>query len=216
MRKINLLKSLPKVKRLLENRKKEKNIKIIKISRKYGKQYFDGNRKYGYGGYKYDGRWKSVAKEIIKKYKLKKYSKILDIGCAKGFLVKDLVDLNMDAYGIDISKYAIKNCHSDVVGRLSVLNAKELYFQNNSFDFVISLNTLHNLTKKECLQALKEINKVSKGKSFIQVDSYRNLKEKKLFMNWVLTAKFHDYPKQWIKLFKEAGYTGDYNWTIIK
>ena len=216
MRKLNLLKSLPKVKRSLVNRQKKKNYKIIRISRKYGQKYFDGDRKYGYGGYKYDGRWKSVAQDIIKIYNLKKHSKILDVGCAKGFLVKDLLDLNMDAFGVDISNYAIKNCHRDVIGRLSSANAKDLPFQSNSFDFVISLNTLHNLKKKECLDALKEIQRVSKGKSFVQVDSYRNSKEKKTFLNWVLTARFHDYPKKWKKLFKEAGYTGDYNWTIIK
>ena len=135
---------------------------------------------YGYGGYKYDGRWVSVAKRIKKIYKLKKNAKILDIGCAKGFLVKDLIDLGFDAYGLDISEYAIKNSHEDVVGRIHLGNAKKLPFADNTFDFVISLNTLHNLEKKDCKVALKEIVRVSK-KSFIQVDSYRDKKEKNIF-----------------------------------
>ena len=216
MRKINLLRSLPKVKRSIKNRFKKKNIKAVKISRQYGQKYFDGDRKYGYGGYNYDGRWKSVATDIVKIYKLKKNSKILDIGCAKGFLVKDLLDKKMNAFGIDISEYAIKNCHKDVIGRLSIGNAKKLPYPDKSFDFVISLNTLHNLNKYECLRSLKEIQRISKGKSFVQVDSYRNIKEKKIFLNWVLTARYHDYPKKWINLFKKAGYKGDYYWTIIK
>ena len=107
MSEVNLLNSLPKPKRSINERSKKKSKKIITISRKYGKLYFDGPREYGYGGYYYDGRWKSVAKDIIKKYKLKKGQKVLDIGCGKGFLVKDLVDLGIDAYGLDISKYGI-------------------------------------------------------------------------------------------------------------
>jgi len=215
MRKLNLLNSIKKINRSIPERKIKKNKKVINISRQYGYEYFDGDRMYGYGGYKYDGRWISVAKRIKKIYKLKKNAKILDIGCAKGFLVKDLIDLGFDAYGLDISEYAIKNSHKDVAGRIHLGNAKKLPFADNTFDFVISLNTLHNLEKKDCCVALKEITRVSKGKSFIQVDSYRNKKEKKIFLDWVLTAKHHDYPNNWIKLFKSSNYNGDYNWTIV-
>jgi len=215
MRKINLLNSIKKIKRSVIDRKLKKNENVIKISRKYGYEYFDGDRLYGYGGYKYDGRWISVAKRIKKIYKLKKNSKVLDIGCAKGFLVKDLLDLGLDAYGLDISEYAIKNSHKDVVGRIHLGDAKKLPFADNTFDFVISLNTLHNLEKKECQVALKEITRVTKGKSFLQVDAYRNKKEKKIFLDWVLTAKYHDYTYNWIKLFKNSKYNGDYYWTIV-
>jgi len=215
MSEVNLLNSLPKPKRSINERSKKKSKKIINISRKYGKLYFDGPREYGYGGYYYDGRWKSVAKDIIKKYKLKKGQKVLDIGCGKGFLVKDLVDLGIDAYGLDISKYGIRNCPEDITGRLHLGSADNLNFLDNSFDLVISINTIHNLTKSKCLIALKEIERVSRGKSFVQVDSYKNLKQKKIFLNWVLTAKYHDYPKNWIKLFKKAKYKGDWYWTIV-
>ena len=215
MSEINLLKSLPKPKRSINERSKKKSKKIIDISRKYGKLYFDGPREYGYGGYYYDGRWKSVAKDIVKKYKLKKKQKVLDIGCGKGFLVKDLVDLGIDAYGVDISKYAIQNSPKDMIGRLHHGSADNLVFDDQSFDFVISLNTIHNLSKSKCLVALKEIQRVSRGKSFVQVDSYKNLKQKNIFLNWVLTAKYHDYPNNWKKLFKKAKYTGDWYWTIV-
>ena len=149
MSEINLLKSLPKPKRSINERSKKKSKKIIDISRKYGKLYFDGPREYGYGGYYYDGRWKSVAKDIVKKYKLKKKQKVLDIGCGKGFLVKDLVDLGIDAYGVDISKYAIQNSPKDMIGRLHHGSADNLVFDDQSFDFVISLNTIHNLSKSK-------------------------------------------------------------------
>jgi len=215
MKEINLLNSIKKIKRSITNRKKDKNTRVINISRKYGFDYFDGERKYGYGGYQYDGRWISVAKRIKRIYKLKKNSKVLDVGCAKGFLVKDLIDLGLDVYGLDISEYAIKNSHKDVVGRIHLGSADKLPFADNTFDFVISLNTLHNLSKKDCEIALKEIQRVTKKKSFVQVDSYRNLNEKNLFLDWVLTAKYHDYPHNWKKLFKKSNYKGDYFWTIV-
>lgn len=215
MKKINLLNTIKKASRNIKERSFKKSKKIISISRKYDFDYFDGDRKYGYGGYKYDGRWIPVAKRIKKIYKLKKGAKILDIGCAKGFLLKDMLDIGLDPYGLEISSYAIENCHKDVIGRIHLGSAESLPFPDNSFDFVISLNTLHNLNKSKCEIALKEIMRVSKGKSFIQVDSYRNLKEKKLFLDWVLTAKYHDYPKNWLKLFKKSSYKGDYFWTIV-
>jgi len=215
MPEFNLLNTHPKIKRDIKSRKKFKNKEVIKISRKFEKHYFDGSRKYGYGGYYYDGRWIAVAKNIKQNYNLKKGSKVLDIGCAKGFLVKDLLSLGIDAYGIDISKYAIKNCEKEVIGRLHQGSADKLPFPDNSFDFVISINAIHNFNKRGVLKSLKEISRVSKKNSFIQVDSYRNKNERKIFLDWVLTAYYHDYPKNWIKLFKEAGYKGDYYWTIV-
>ena len=215
MRKINFLKSIKTKKRNINERNKAKSKKKIEISRKYGKEYFDGKRDYGYGGYYYDGRWIKVAKYFKKKYRLKKGSKVLDVGCAKGFLIKDFLDLGIDAYGLEISDYAINNSPKEILGRIHKGNAKKLPFPDNSFDAVISINTIHNLTKKECEAALREIQRVTKKNSFVQVDSYRNKKEKKIFESWVLTAKYHDFPKNWIKLFKKSGYKGDYFWTLI-
>lgn len=215
MRKVNLLKSTKKKKEELEKRISLKNNNIINISKKFGKEYFDGSRLYGYGGYKYDGRWVKVAKNLIKHFKLKKNSKILDVGCAKGFLVRDLYDQGMNAFGIDISKYALKNCDKKIKNRLFYGNAKKINFEDNSFDLVVSINCVHNLKEKYCIKALKEIQRVSKGKSFVQVDAYENLKEKKLFLKWVLTAKTHGSPAMWKKIFNKAGYKGDYYWTKV-
>ena len=217
MRKVNLLKSLPETKRNIKKRSAGKSTEVINEARKFGYMYWDGPREYGYGGYKYDGRWRSVARDIIKHYSLKPGMKVLDIGCGKGFLVKDLIIEcpGLDVFGIDISEYAIMNCEKEVIGRVSYGNAKSLLFPDSSFDCILSINAIHNLNKKEVEMALKEIVRVSKGMNFIQVDSYLNVQEKIKFEEWVLTAKYHDYPEKWIKLFEKCGYNGDYFWTIV-
>ena len=215
MPEINLLKSLPASKKNVKKRSEGKNQDVIKASREYGELYFDGPREYGYGGYKYDGRWIPVAKDIIEHFGLKKGSRVLDVGCAKGFLVKDFLDLGIDAYGLDISEYALKNCEEETVGRLHLGSAEKLPFPDNSFATVVAINSIHNLKKEKCISSLKEIQRVSPKNSFVQVDSYRNEEEKEIFLSWVLTAEYHGYPDEWISTFKEAGYTGDYYWTIV-
>lgn len=214
---LNLLSEYPKAKRKISSRLKNKKFNR-EIAKKFGKEYFDGPRSQGYGGYKYDGRWVSIAKEIINHYKLGDNSKILDIGCAKGFLVKDLMDISskIQAYGIDVSEYAIKNCHPNVIGRVHCGNAISLPFPNNSFDFVISINTIHNLSINDCKKALKEIIRVSKSnKYFIQVDAYYNEKDKKKFIDWMLTAKTYGTPEEWLRILDEINYKGDYYWTTM-
>jgi len=218
MIKINLLKSLPKSKRKVKSRFSKKTEKKIKISRKYDFDYFDGSRDYGYGGYYYDGRWVSVAKDIIKFFKLKKNDKILDVGCAKGFLLYDLFNQGMDVYGLDVSKYAKNKSIIPIKKKINIGDAKNLPYPDNFFDAAVSINTIHNLEKNDCINAIKELNRVVKNKKkiYIQVDSYTNKLQKKIFEEWVLTAKFHDFTYNWIKLFKECNYKGSYNWTIIK
>lgn len=217
MPEIDLLSSLPKTKRNVTARAHEKTPEIIRIAREYGEMYFDGPRTHGYGGYRYDGRWLPVAKDIIDRYNLKKGDRILDVGCAKGFLVKDLLITcpGLEAFGLDISHYALQNCEPEVVGRLHQGSADRLPFPDNSFDAVISLNTIHNFTRDRAVIALREIQRVSKGNAYVQVDSYRTPEQKQLFEEWVLTAEFHGYPEEWFEVFEEAGYTGDYNWTIV-
>ena len=215
MVKVNLLRSIPKSNRKVKNRLDKKNKSVIKISKKFGAKYFDGERKYGYGGYKYDGRWQGVAKDIIKHFSLKKGSKVLDVGCAKGYLVRDLLDQCIDAYGIDISRYALENADKKVKNRLFYGNAKKINFKNNFFDAAISINCIHNLKKKYCIMALKEIQRVSKGKCFVQIDSYETAKEKRLFLDWVLTAETHGSPEEWYKIFNKAEYKGDWYWTKV-
>lgn len=218
MQEINLLRGLPQSKRNVQARQEAKDPEVIRISKEFGEMYFDGPRSYGYGGYYYDGRWLPVAKDIIEHFNLKSGDRVLDVGCAKGFLVKDLMAVcpGLEVFGIDVSDYALKKCEPEVIGRLHKGRADQLPFPDNSFDAVISLNTLHNYSREGVIGALKELQRVSKGKSFIQVDSYHTPEQKKLFEDWVLTAEFHDYPEQWLSVFHEAGYTGDYFWTILE
>ncbi|OUU62638.1 MAG: methyltransferase [Alphaproteobacteria bacterium TMED62] len=216
MAEINLLKCLPKSNRKINIRKKKKSSKNIKIAKEFGKEFFDGPRACGYGGYYYDGRWKPVAHDIYTHYKLKKSDKFLDIGCAKGFLVKEMLSLGIDSYGIDISDYAIKNSEKETFGRLHRGSAISLPFPDKTFECVVSINTLHNFNKKDFVLALKEMIRVGKKSYFIQVDSYLNNLQKKKFEDWVLTAECHGYPKEWIKLFNKAGYKGDWYWTITE
>tara|TARA_B100000427_G_scaffold298277_1_gene279181 strand:+ start:382 stop:1038 length:657 start_codon:yes stop_codon:yes gene_type:complete len=213
---VDLLRSLPKTKRNVGARETAKTEEHIRISCEFGEMYFDGPREYGYGGYRYDGRWKPVAKDIVTHFGLKPGDRVLDVGCAKGFLVKDLLAIGIDAYGIDVSKYALMNCEPEVVGRLQVGSCDDLPFPDKSFDAVLAINIIHNMDRGGCIRALREMERLAPGKGFIQVDSYHTPEQKAVFESWVLTAKFYDYPEGWLKVFDEAGYTGDWDWTVIE
>lgn len=217
MAEVNLLKGLPQSKRKVQARAEAKTDEVIAKSREYGELYFDGPRDYGYGGYRYDGRWVPVAEDMVKYFHLKSGDRVLDVGCAKGFLVKDLMKVcpGLEVFGLDISEYALMHCEPEVVGRLHLGNAMKLPFPDKSFQAVLSLNTIHNLERVDAATAIQEIERLAPGRGFIQVDSYHTSEEKSIFEDWVLTAKFHDFPDGWISLFKEAGYTGDWYWTIV-
>jgi ubiquinone/menaquinone biosynthesis C-methylase UbiE len=217
MAEVNLLAALPKGKRNLAART-AKTDEHVRVSREYGQMYFDGPREYGYGGYRYDGRWIPVARDMVAHFGLKAGDRVLDIGCAKGFLVKDLMQVcpGLEVFGIDVSRYALTHCEPEVVGRLHLGSADDLPFPDRSFQAVITLNTVHNLERPDCIRALREIQRLAPGKGFVQVDSYRTPEQRAVFVDWVLTAKHHDYPEGWIKTFAEAGYTGDFFWTIIE
>ena len=213
---INLLKKYPKTKRDLKSRLIKKTSNDRAIARKFGYDFFDGDRKNGYGGYYYHPRfWNEVVKDFIKFYKLNKKSKILDIGCGKGFMLHDFKQAipEITVRGIDISKYAINNSLLSVRKYLKIGNAKKLNFPDNYFDLTISITTLHNLNLNDFKKSITEIQRVSK-KSFITVDSYRNEEEKKRMDAWNLTALTYMHRKDWIQLFKEINYTGDYFWFI--
>jgi len=215
-REVDLLRSIPRPKRNLAERTQRRSHEVIRESKKYGQMYFDGPREYGYGGYKYDGRWKSVARDIVEHFELSAGDRVLDVGGAKGFLVKDLVDLGVDAYGVDVSEYAVINCHPDVVGRMHVASAERLPFSDASFAAVLAIDVIHNLPRERAGAALREVQRLSGGRAFVRVDSYHTPEQKSVFEGWVLTAEFHDYPQGWLKLFHESGYSGDYSWTVIQ
>lgn len=213
--KINLLKKYPTTKRNLKKRNDLKSKKTQDIARKFGKDYFDGKREYGYGGYYYHKKfWTKVVRDFKKNYCLTNNSKILDIGCGKGFMIYDLKKLLPKAkiVGIDISRYAIKNSKKEIRHLLKLGNAKKLPFKNNTFDLIISINTLHNLNKRDCSMALREIDRVTKKNAYITVDAYKNIKEKKRMYAWNLTAKTIMHEKDWINFFKKNKYKYDYFW----
>ncbi len=214
---INLMEKYPKTKRDLNQRALERTSEDIKIAKEFGKEFFDGNRKQGYGGYFYHPRyWGNVVKDFIKYYRLTKDSKILDVGCGKGFLLYDLIKAlpGITIKGIDISQYAIENGIEEVKSFLSVGNAKDLsQFKDKEFDLVISINTVHNLDLEDCKQAIREIERVGKN-AFIVNDAWRNDKEKKGMLMWNLTGVTFMHVNDWKKLFEEVGYTGDYYWFI--
>ena len=218
MAEVNLLARLPKTKRNIQKRTEAQTPENIAISRQYGEAYFDGPREVGYGGYRYDGRWIPIAEDIVRHFKLKPGDRVLDVGCAKGFLVRDLMQVcpGLEAFGLDISEYALMHCEPKVVGRLHLGSADKLPFPDKSFNAVISLNTIHNFERADAVRAVREVERLAPGRGFIQVDSYRTPEQRDVFLSWVLCAKFHDYPPGWLKLFKEAGYTGDWYWTIIE
>ena len=218
MAEVDLLRSLPRTKRNITQRGAAKSPDVIAKAREYGDLYFDGPRDYGYGGYRYDGRWVAVARDMIAHFDLKPGMRVLDVGCAKGFLVKDfmIAEPGIEAFGLDVSRYALMKAEPETIGRLHQGSADDLPFPDKSFDCVISLNTIHNFDRAGAIRAMREIERVARGNAFVQVDSYRTAEQKDLFESWVLTAKFHDYPQAWIDLFAEAGYTGDYFWTIVE
>lgn len=216
-REIDLLTNYPKSNRNLSQRLEDKTDEDRRIARQFGKEFFDGKRSQGYGGFSYNERfWGEVVLDFKEYWNLKAGDKILDVGCAKGFMLFDFIRKvpGINVAGIDISDYAIESSMKEVKEFLSVGNAKKLPFENNSFDAVISINTIHNLDYEECSDALREIERVSKGKSFITVDAYRNEAEKKRMYAWNLTAKTILSVDQWEDLFYKTGYTGDYYWFI--
>lgn len=217
MAEINLLQRYPKSKRDVKARLRHKE-ENRRVALQFGKEYFDGTREQGYGGYRYDGRWIPIAEDIVRHFRLKAGQRVLDVGCAKGFLVKDLMKVcpGLEAFGVDISDYAVKNCEPEVVGRLHVGDATNLPFPDRSFHAVLSINTVHNLDRAGSVVALREMQRLAPGRGYVQVDAYRNPEERAVFEDWMLTARTYGMPTDWEKILGEAGYTGDYYWTILE
>lgn len=189
------------------------------ISRKFGRDYFDGDRRYGYGGYTYHPRfWTDTVKYFRDYYELAENASILDIGCAKGFMLHDFHLLMPQAAiaGIDVSRYAIENALDDMKPFLQVGDAKSLPFADKSFDLVLAINSIHNLPYGECKRSLQEIQRVTRRSAFVMVDAYRTDAEREAMLAWVLTAQTMLHVDDWLKLFAEAGYTGDYHWWTVQ
>ena len=212
---IDLLKNYPKSKRDPKARAAEKTEEDRRIARQFEKEFFDGERRHGYGGFYYDPRfWKPVIPDFIEHFNLTQETSVLDVGCGKGFMLHDLVETlpGINVTGIDISNYSIENCIETMKPYLQVSDARELPFPDNSFDVVISITTLHNLDREDFIVAINEIERISKGHSFITLDAYRNEEERIAMEAWNLTARTVMHVNEWKAFFKEIGYTGDYYW----
>ena len=187
-------------------------------AKKWGYDYWDGSRDVNYGGYHYDGRWEPIAQKMIEHYKLKDNSKILDIGCGKGFLLYEFKKLlpNSTVKGLDISEYAIQNGKAEIKSELILGNANNLQFEDNSFDLVISLNTLHNLHCYDLHKSLNEIERVGKKNKYICVESYRNEYEKVNLLYWQVTCESFFTVDEWKWWFKNSNYNGDYSFIFFE
>ena len=214
---INLMKNYPRANRDVAERGKTKTTEDKVIAQQFGKAFFDGTRDQGYGGFNYNPKyWQPVIPDFQKRYNLTEKSSILDIGCAKGFMLYDMLCLipGITIKGIDVSEYAINNTIEEVKPYCQVACATDLPFADNSFDSIISITTLHNLERSELIKALQEIERVKRLHSFITVDAYHDEAEKERMDAWNLTAKTVLHVDEWKKLFHDAGYTGDYYWFI--
>ena len=219
MAEINLLDLYPRSNRPIDERGELITSADREIARQFGQVYFDGDRLRGYGGYRYDPRfWQATVRRFRDYYRLAEDTSLLDVGCAKGFMLHDFKELmpDLSIAGVDISEYAIENAMETVKPSLRAGNAKELPYDDNSFDLVISINTVHNLPLEECKQALREIQRVSRQHTFVTMDAWRTEEERQRLMKWNLTALTYMHVNEWKKLFAEVDYTGDYYWFIAE
>lgn len=188
--------------------------KAAELAKQWGFDYWDGDRKICYGGYRYmEGRWEKVARAMIAHYGLKPGDKILDIGCGKGFLLYDFTKVmpGLEVYGIDVSEYAIANAKEEIRDRLQIANATDLPFADQEFDLVYSITTLHNLHCYDLDKALREMERVGKQHKYLCVESYRNEAEKANLLYWQVTCEAFNTPQEWDWWFKQTGYTGDHS-----
>ena len=184
----------------------------------YGLDYWDGDRRYGYGGYGYDGRWAKVARQLIDIYGLGSEARILDVGCGKGYLLYEFTRLlpSCEVTGIDISDYALQNAKLEVADRLMVHRAQDPFpFEDGQFDLAVSFNTLHNLHVDELKSALGQMTRCAR-RQFFTVESYRTARELFNLQCWALTCAAFFTPREWVWLMEQFGYSGDYEFIYFE
>lgn len=200
-------------------RMNDEKVKCMKKAKEYEYDYWDGDRRYGYGGYKFiPGRWKPVAEKLINEYSLTNQSKVLDVGCGKAFLLKELKLLlpELDVVGIDISEHGLNNAPLELRDSLMRQKAQDKYpFKDNEFDLVISLGCLHNLQIFDLQKALSEIERVGKN-GYVMLESYRNEEELFNLQCWALTCESFFDMDEWIWIYKHFGYSGDYEFIYFE
>jgi len=214
---IDLLVNYPRTRRNVDERGQTKTEDDRRVARQFGREFFDGDRRHGYGGFGYNARfWQPVVPTFREHYALTAASSLLDVGCAKGFMLHDFARLipGISVKGIDVSAYAIENAIDDMKPHVRVADAKALPFPDKSFDVVISINTIHNLPREECGRALREIERVASKGAFVTVDAYRDDEERERMLAWNLTAQTIMHVDEWKAFFAQHGYRGDYYWFI--
>lgn len=193
--------------------------KAAKLAKQWAFDYWDGDRRINYGGYRYmPGRWAPVGQAMIDHYGIKPGDRILDIGCGKGFQLYELTQLlpGIEVHGIDVSGYAIENAKEEIKDRLQVGNATSLPYPDKHFDFVFSLNALHNLHCYDLDKALREMERVGKKNKYLCVESYRTEEEKANLLYWQVTCEAFCTPEEWEWWFKQTGYTGDHSFIYFE
>lgn len=193
--------------------------KAAELAKKWGYDYWDGDRRINYGGYRYmEGRWEPVARAIVKHYGLKAGDRILDVGCGKGFQLYEFTRVvpGIEVFGIDVSEYAIEQAKPEIKDRLRVGSASKLPWPDRHFDFVMSINTLHNLHCYDLDPALRELERVGKKHKYICVESYRNEVEKANLLYWQVTCEAFNTPAEWEWWFRQTGYTGDHSFIYFE
>jgi ubiquinone/menaquinone biosynthesis C-methylase UbiE len=215
MAEINLLDRYPRTSRPIESRAKVVTEADKALASQFGRDYFDGDRRHGYGGYHYHPRfWQESVKRIRDHFELAANASVLDIGCGKGFTLYDFKELmpELTVTGLDISEYALGHAPDPVKGALVRGTAEALPFDDDSFDLVLCMNTVHNLPVERCKTAIQEIQRVSKQHAFLTVDAWRNDAEKDQLWKWVVTCLTAMHVDDWTRLFSEVGYSGDFYW----
>ena len=202
------------VARVVQNDKAQ----CAEIAGRFGSEYWDGERQFGYGGYSYDGRWRPVAQRMADHYALAPGMRVLDVGCGKGYLLHELTDAvsGLEVAGLDISAYAVAQAKAEVRGALVIGDAAKLPFADSSFDLVYSLGTLHNLPVEKLWSAVAEIERVARSRKYIMVESYRNEREKANLLYWQLTCKSFYSVEDWEWLYRKIGYRVDYGFIFFE
>ncbi len=217
-REINLFDMYPQIKRNVDERWKSVKVADRLAARRFERDFFDGGRNQGYGGYTYQSKYtEPVVKRMKKFYSLNSKSRVLDVGSGKGFLLHEFKKQipGITVAGIEISEYGVQNTIEDIKPFVSVGNAKKLPYADKTFDLVLAINTIHNLPLEECFTSLKEIERVSRKDKYIIVDAWRSEEERQRMAKWVLTGLTYFSTKGWKELFKLAGYSGDFYWFIV-
>lgn len=193
----------------------DNKVQCMEVARQYGKDFFDGDRRYGFGGYRYDGRWLPVAQAMAAHYGLQPGAKVLEVGCGKGYLLYEFTRAvpGCQVMGFDISAYAIAESKPEIRDRVFVHKAEDTPwpFEDQHFDLVFSIATLHNLAVYDVKKVLPEMNRVAKN-AYLCVESYTTPAELFALQCWALTCESFFSEKEWQWLFGEFGYTGDFEY----